>query len=69
MGWPQQNDVIGVAGKGSREANRLAEMVEVEVNGDGVALRGIDVNGGGAGGKVFGGKIELEGTSKSFQKS
>src|SRR6266704_3971161 len=61
MGWPQQNDVIGVAGKGSREANRLAEMVEVEVNGDGVALRGIDVNGGGAGGKVFGGKIELEG--------
>src|SRR5260370_30906567 len=60
MGWAEDKDVSGVAGKGSREANRLGEMVEVEVNGDGVALRGIDVNGGGAGGKVFGGEVELE---------
>src|SRR5260370_10837297 len=47
-------------GKGSREANRLAEVVEIEVDGDRVALRGIHVNGCGSGGKVFDGKIELE---------
>jgi hypothetical protein len=35
-------------------------VVEVEVDGDGIALRGIHVNGGGAGGKVFGGEVELE---------
>ncbi len=61
MGWPQQNDVIGVAGKGSREANRLAEVIEIEIDGDGITLWRIYVNGGGTGGKIFGGKIELEG--------
>jgi hypothetical protein len=35
-------------------------VVEVEVKGNGIALRGNHVNGGGAGDKVFGGEIELE---------
>jgi len=35
-------------------------MVEIEIHGEGIALRGSDVNGGGSGGKVFGGEIELE---------
>jgi hypothetical protein len=45
---------------GLGEERRSAEMIEVEVDGDGIALRGIHVNGGGAGGKVFGGEVELE---------
>src|SRR5260370_16759436 len=61
MGWPQQNDVMGAAGKGSREAKSLAEVGEVEVDGDGIGLWGSHVNGGGDGGKVFGGEVELEG--------
>ena len=41
-------------------------MVEIEIDGEGIALGRINVNGGGAGGKVFGGKIELKsGASKS----
>lgn len=35
-------------------------MSEVEVDGEGIALRGNDVDGGGAGGKGLGGEIELE---------
>ena len=35
-------------------------MIEVEIDRDGIALRGIHVNGSGAGGKVFGGEVELE---------
>src|SRR5258708_7397688 len=41
-------------------AKRSAEVVEVEVKRNGIALRGKHVNGGGAGGKVFDGEIELE---------
>ena len=35
-------------------------MVDVEVKRNGIALRGNHVNGGGAGGKIFDGEIELE---------
>jgi len=35
-------------------------VVEIEVEGDGITLGGKHLNGGGAGGKVFGGEIELE---------
>src|SRR6266481_2595155 len=45
---------------GRRGAQRSAEMVEVEVQRNGIALRGNHVNGGGAGGKIFDGEIELE---------
>jgi hypothetical protein len=39
---------------------RLAEVVEVEVNGDGITLGRVYVNRGGAGGKNVGGEVELE---------
>jgi len=42
----------------ARREKSLAEVGEVEVEGEGIALRGIHVNGGGAGGKVFGGEVE-----------
>src|SRR5260370_35906080 len=48
-------------GKGSGEANRSAEVVEIEIDGDGITPWRIYVNDGGAGGKIFGGEIELEG--------
>src|SRR5713101_7913850 len=44
----------------ARSEKSLAEVGEVEVEGEGIALRGIHVNGGGAGGKVFGGEVEPE---------
>src|SRR6267378_3101392 len=52
-------DVISAL-TGRRGAKRSAEMVEVEVKRNGIALRGNHVNGGGAGGKIFDGEIELE---------
>ena len=36
-------------------------MVEVEIHGNGITLRGSHVDAGFSGGKVFGGEIELEG--------
>src|SRR6266436_4690228 len=42
----------------ARREKSLAEVGEVEVEGEGIALRGIHVNGGGAGGKVFGVEVE-----------
>src|SRR5260370_33332751 len=44
----------------ARKEKSLAEVGEVKVEGEGIALRGIHVNGGGAGGKVFGREVELE---------
>ena len=35
-------------------------MIEIEVDGDGLALWGSDVDGGGAGGKGFDGEIKLQ---------
>jgi len=37
-----------------------AEVVEIEIDGEGIALRGNHVNDGGTRGKVFRGEIELE---------
>src|SRR5260370_41765659 len=48
-------------GKGSGEASRSAGVVVIEMDGDGITLWRIYVNDGGAGGKIFGGEIELEG--------
>src|SRR5258708_30006857 len=39
----------------------LAKADEVEVDGDGVAFRGIDVDGSGVRGKRIGGELEFEG--------
>lgn len=42
------------------DRQRLAEVVEVEIHGNGITLGGSYVDGGLSGGKIFGGKIELE---------
>jgi hypothetical protein len=47
-----------LSGSGKHEAS--AEVGEVEVDGDGIALGRSHVDGGGARDKVFGGEIELE---------
>src|SRR6267378_2414291 len=39
---------------------RSAEVIEVEVDGDGIAFGRIYFDGGGAGAEVFGGEIKLE---------
>src|SRR5260370_9468215 len=44
----------------SFSTKKSAEMIEIEIDGDGVTLRGIHVNSGRAGGKVFSREIELE---------
>jgi len=41
-------------------------VVEIEVDGDGVALRRIYVDDGGAGGKIFGVEVELESGAGEF---
>src|SRR6266478_4389772 len=48
------------AGCRSQAGGGSAEEGEVEVEGEGFALRRIHIDGGGAGGKVFGREIELE---------
>ncbi len=41
-------------------------MVEVEVDGDGIALGRNNVDSGGAGGKGLGGEVELESGARNF---
>ena len=43
-----------------KRANGSAEVVEIEIDGKGIALRGRHVDGGGAARKVFDGEIKLQ---------
>src|SRR2546427_5709917 len=45
-----------------------AEAGEVEVDGDGVALRGSDFDGGGIGGEGIGGKVEFESCARQIAR-
>src|SRR6266404_1012589 len=50
----------------SMVSHESAEVVEVEVDGDGIALGRNNVDSGGAGGKGLGGEVELESGARNF---